>query len=133
MRATNRLGVSVAPHALLRDAGLSPSQYNVLRILRGAGDSRLCCREIVERRVTRDPDMTRLLDGLESKGLVERNRSHRDRRVIVIHVSASGLDLLAELDAPIQALHTAQFEHLSKTKLESLSRLLEEVRQRPPR
>lgn len=125
--------LSVAPHALLRDAGLSPSKYNVLRILRGAGDSRLCCREIVERMVTRDSDMTRLLDGLERKGLVERTRSQRDRRVIVSQISAAGLELLAELDAPMQATHTAQFEHLSRSKLERLSRLLEEARQSPAR
>ncbi len=67
--------LSVAPHGLLRDAGLSHSRYNVLRILRGAGDSRLSCREIVDRMVTRDSDMTRLLDGLEREGLIERNRS----------------------------------------------------------
>ena len=123
--------VSVAPLGILRGAGLSQSQYNVLRILRGAGDSRLSCREIVDRMVTRDSDMTRLLDGLERKALVERNRSERDRRVIVCQISASGLELLAGLDAPIQAVHTAQFEHLSQPKLERLSRLLEEARQSP--
>ena len=123
--------VAVAPHGLLRNEGLSHSQYNVLRILRGAGDSRLRCREIVDRMVTRDPDMTRLLDGLERKGLVDRNRSERDRRVIGCRISASGLELLAELDAPMQAVHIAQFEHLSEPKLKRLSRLLEEARQSP--
>ena len=125
--------LSVVPHGLLRDAGLSLSQYNVLRILRGAGDSQLSCWEIVDRMVTRDPDMTRLLDGLERKGLVERNRSERDRRVIVSQISASGLELLAELDAPMQAVHTAHFKHLSEPKLKRLSRLLEEARQSPAR
>lgn len=121
--------LSAAPHGILRDAGLSHSQYNVLRILRGAGDSGLCCREIVDRMVTRDPDMTRLIDGLERKGLVGRNRSERDRRVIVCQISAFGRELLAELDAPMQAVHTAQFEHLSQPELKRLSRLLEEARQ----
>ena len=75
--------LSVGPQGLLRDAGVSHSQYNVLRILRGAGDSRLSCREIVDRMVTRDPDMTRLLDGLEAKGAGRAHavgpRSTRDR------------------------------------------------------
>ena len=125
--------LSVGPQGLLRDAGVSHSQYNVLRILRGAGDSRLSCREIVDRMVTRDPDMTRLLDGLERKGLVERTRSDRDRRVIGSQISASGLELLAELDTPLQAVHTAQFKHLSEPKLKRLTRLLEEARQSPAR
>lgn len=125
--------VSVAPHGLLRDQGLSGSQYNVLRILRGAGDSGLSCREIVDRMVTRDSDMTRLLDGLERKRLVGRNRSAPDRRVIVSQISTAGSELLADLDAPMQAVHTAQFEHLSEAKLTRLSRLLEEARQSPTR
>jgi len=123
--------LSVGPDGLLRGAGLSHSQYNVLRILRGAGDSRLCCREIVDRMVTRDPDMTRLLDGLEGKGMVQRIRSEHDRRVIVSQISASGLELLSKLDAPLQAIHTAQFKHLSEPKLKRLTRLLEEARQGP--
>lgn len=125
--------MSAAPDGLLRDAGLSHSQYNVLRILRGAGDSGSSCREIVDRMVTRDSDMTRLLDGLEGKGLVHRNRSESDRRVIVSQISPSGLELLAALDAPMQAVHTGQFQHFSQPKLKRLLRLLEEARQGPAR
>ena len=125
--------MSAAPDGRLRDAGLSHSQYNVLRILRGAGDSGSSCREIVDRMVTRDSDMTRLLDGLEGKGLVHRNRSESDRRVIISQISPSGLELLAALDAPMQAVHTAQFQHLSEPKLKRLLRLLEEARQGPAR
>ena len=125
--------VSVGPDRVLRNAGLSRSQYNVLRILRGAGTAGLFCREIVDRMVTRDSDMTRLLDGVERKGLVQRNRSESDRRVIISQISPSGLELLAGLDAPMQAVHTAQFQHLSEPKLKRLLRLLEEARQGPGR
>ena len=83
--------------------------------------------------VTRDSDMTRLLDGLEAKRLVHRNRSANDRRVIISQISPSGLELLAGLDAPMQAVYTTQFQHLSEPKLKRLSRLLEEARQGPTR
>jgi len=120
--------LSAEPRALIRSARLSHSAYNVLRILRGAGDPGLSCQEIVDRMVTRDSDMTRLLDGLERRGLVERNRSDCDRRVVVSQISAVGLELLAELDGPLQAIHTTQFANLSERELKQLSRLLEKAR-----
>ena len=121
--------LSAGPNGLLRDSGLSHSQYNVLRILRGAGDSGLCCREIVDRMVTRDSDMTRLLDGLEGKGLVHRNRSESDRRVSISQISPSGLELLAALDAPMQARPTAQFQRPSAPTLKRLLRFRDPARQ----
>ena len=115
---------------LLRQFGLSRSQYNVLRILRGAGDLGLCGRDIVERMVTRDPDMTRILDGLEMKELVERARSEQDRRVIVATITSKGRELLDEIAEPLGRLHKTQLRHLSEQKLRRLIALLEEARHR---
>ncbi len=127
LRTTEAL--SAKPLALLRGEGLSHSQYNVLRILRGAGSPGCSCRDIVERMVTRDSDMTRLLDGLEKKSLVKRRRSDADRRVIMVQVSTAGLRLLKKLDAPLQQLHVEQLSHLGEKGLQLLSRLLEEARE----
>jgi DNA-binding MarR family transcriptional regulator len=115
---------------LLRQFGLSRSQYNVLRILRGAGDLGLSGRDIVERMVTRDPDMTRILDGLEVKELVERARSEQDRRVIVATITSKGRELLDEIAEPLGRLHKTQLRHLSEQKLRRLIALLEEARHR---
>jgi len=112
----------------LKPAGLTPSQYNVLRILRGAGPDGLSCREIAERMLTRDPDMTRLLDRLEQRGLVSRARSTSDRRVVVTRITASAMKLLASLDEPIEELHRKQLRHLGREGLKQLTALLEEAR-----
>ena len=115
---------------LLKKAGLSQTQYNVMRILRGAGPAGLPCREIASRMITRDPDITRLLDRLEARGLVTRGRERRDRRVVTSRITAQGLKALKQLDVPIAELHRRQFERLSGRKLGLLMRLLEEVRKR---
>ena len=111
----------------LKAAGLSPTQYNVLRILRGAGKAGCSCGEIAERMVTRDPDITRLLDRMETRGLVTRARADNDRRVITTHVTKEGLALLEQLDEPIQALHREQMGHLGRDVLTRLRNLLEKV------
>src|SRR6185503_1750926 len=77
----------------LKPFGLTEIQYNALRILRGAGKEGLSCQEIAERMITRDPDITRLVDRLASRGLVERARSEEDRRVVVTRITASGLKM----------------------------------------
>src|SRR2546430_2015272 len=82
---------------VLREAHLSPTQYNVLRILRGAGTVGMACHEIGERMITRDPDMTRLLDRLEERELITRSRERQDRRVIRVRVSHDGLRTLKDL------------------------------------
>src|ERR1700761_6842433 len=82
----------------LKGFDLSASQYNVLRILRGAGETGLSCSHIGERMVTRDPDITRLLDRLESRKLIRRERSERDRRVVNARITNQGLHLLEEID-----------------------------------
>lgn len=114
--------------ATLKPMGLSPSQYNVLRILRGAEPDGLACREIADRMITRDPDITRLLDRLEDRGLVARSRDREDRRVITTRITEKGSRLLKELDEPIEALHVKQLGHLGNEKLRSLIDLLEGAR-----
>ena len=114
---------------LLKPAGLTPSQYNVLRILRGAGPEGLACGEIAGRMLTRDPDMTRLLSRLDKHGLVSRLRDAHDRRVVVTRITATGLRLLASLDESVAALHRQQLRRLGRERLKQLSALLQEVRE----
>ncbi|HYL80097.1 MAG TPA: MarR family transcriptional regulator [Candidatus Acidoferrum sp.] len=112
----------------LKADGLSPTQYNVLRILRGAEPGGLACREIGERMINRDPDVTRLLDRLEARRLVIRARHREDRRVITTRITAEGLRLLKGLDAPIAHAHTRQLGHLGRARLRRLIDLLELAR-----
>ena len=114
--------------ATLKPYGLSHNQYNVLRILRGAGPGRLPCGQIAERMLTRDPDMTRLLDRLEGRGLVSRCREQGDRRVVLTRITEQGMAMLAELEDPVRNMHGAQLGHLSDAKLRSLIELLEAAR-----
>ena len=112
-----------AVHLLLKQHGLTSPQYNVLRILRGAGQP-LKCAEIAARMWTRDSDITRLLDRLEKRGLVERRRSAGDRRALEIGVTKAGLKLLSGLDQPVERLHQRQFSALSPAQREALSEAL---------
>jgi DNA-binding MarR family transcriptional regulator len=114
--------------ALLKPTGLSTTQYNVLRILRGAGPEGLACREVGGRLISRDPDITRLLDRMESRGFIARARGEKDRRVVNTRITAEGLRVLGELDAPVQELHRRQLHRLPARALRQLSRLLERVR-----
>jgi len=107
--------------------GLSQATYNVLRILRGAQPEGLCCGEIGERMVQRVPDVTRLVDRLEKQGLVARARDGEDRRMVIVKIVPAGLDLLAGLDAPVEALHRKQLGHLKKSELDQLRRLLKKA------
>lgn len=113
---------------LLKPVGLTPSQFNVLRILRGSEPEGLPCNQIAERMITRDPDMTRLLDRLEARGIVKRVRQSTDRRVILSRITDEGLSLLKTLDEPIDALHVRQLSHLGNDRLKTLSRLLRMAR-----
>ena len=116
------LGDVLKPHLL------SATQYNVLRILRGAGEPGASCKDIGIRLVARDPDITRLMDRLEQRGLVTRDRAKQDRRVVAHRLTAAGLDLANELDGPIEALHRQIMGHMKAGKLRELVRLLEDVR-----
>src|SRR6202162_6213344 len=114
--------------AQLKEFGLTGTQYNALRILRGAGPEGLPCREIGERMITHDPDVTRLLNRLEDRGLVEAARSTYDRRVIYGKITAAGLKLLREMDAPIEKHGREMLQHVGQEKLKQLIELLELVR-----
>jgi len=114
---------------LLRPFGLSPTGYNVLRILRGAGAVGLPCSEVAQRLVAHDPDVTRLADRLADEGLLTRERKTGDRRVVVLRISAQGLALLAQLDSETVELHRRQLSHLGESGLDSFIRLLEQARQ----
>ena len=113
--------------AKLKEFGLTGTQYNALRILRGAGSEGLPCSEIGERMITRDPDITRLLDRMEKQELITRERQTDDRRVVKTRVTSKGLDILKNLDGPVHEMHKNQFEHLSSAQLKELVDLLEAV------
>jgi DNA-binding MarR family transcriptional regulator len=129
-KTADSLGLEV--EQLLKPHGLTGTQYNVLRILRGAEPEGLACRGIGERMISHDPDMTRLLDRMEKRGLISRARQTNDRRVVKTRISSAGLLLLKNLDQPVRELHKRQFHHLPATRLKSLAELLEEVRARGP-
>lgn len=113
---------------LLRGHDLTFPLYNVLRILRGAEPEGLSCSGISERMVTRDSDITRLIDRLEQKGLARRVRHDEDRRVIIGRITPAGLSLLGKLDRPMEELHSGQLGHLSRKELTALLALLDQAR-----
>lgn len=115
---------------LLKPAGITPTQYNVLRILRGAGAEGLTCNEIAARMVTRDPDMTRLLDRLEKQGQVRRTRGEKDRRMVLTFITDKGLQLLEDLNTPIKELHERQLGHFQQQELSSFAEFLELTRKK---
>jgi DNA-binding MarR family transcriptional regulator len=117
---------------LVKASGLTGAQYNVLRILRGAEPEGLACRAIGDRMISHDPDMTRLLDRMEKRGLITRARQTDDRRVVKTRIAATGLRLLKTLDQPVHDLHKRQLRHMSAARLKILFDLLEEVRVRKP-
>ena len=112
---------------ILSREDLSSTQYNVLRILRGAPEG-LPCGEIAKRMITRDPDVTRLLDRLERRGLVLRSREARDRRTVRARVTPGGLKLLGRLDIPVRQAHRRQLGHLGRGRLRLLMKLLRDAR-----
>ncbi len=113
---------------VLKASGLTATQYNVLRILRGAGTAGLSCGEVASRMITRDPDLTRLFDRLEARALVKRARDGADRRVVTTRISAEGLELLKQLDEPVQEANRKAVGHLGAQKLQALAQLLDEAR-----
>jgi DNA-binding MarR family transcriptional regulator len=113
---------------LFRDHGLTPSQYNVLRILRGEGNP-LPCLEIADRMIQVVPAITGLIDRLEQQGLVVRERCTEDRRVVYVALTDKARRLLSELDEPVMELHRRLIGHLAAPELAELSRLLEKARQ----
>jgi DNA-binding MarR family transcriptional regulator len=124
----------------LKPAGLSHTQYNVLRILRGASrdagkrgerggeEGGLPCGEIAARMITRDPDITRLLDRLEARELVARSREKKDRRVVQARITAAGIQLLKKLDEPMAAMHRKEFARVPAAHLRQLLKHLKQIR-----
>ena len=114
--------------AALAPFGVTQAQYNVLRILRGRHPNRYACSEIGERLLDRTPDVTRLLVRLESRGLIKRERAAHDRRVVEVEITDEGLEVLSQLDGPVNASMERIGGHLSETDLIRLSQLLETLR-----
>src|SRR5579872_4215079 len=126
VRTSDQLQIRLA--RLLREYGLTPSQYNVLRILRGEGKP-LPILEIASRTITVVPGITGLIDRLEQAGFVNRLRCEKDRRVIYVALTDQGTKTLADLDEPLLALHRKLVGHLSRSELKELIRLLEKLRE----
>lgn len=114
----------------LKPYDVTPTQYNVLRILRGAEPAGLCREDIRQRLISQVPDVTRLLDRMEEAGLVARERDAVDRRLVTSRITEAGLALLDKLDAPVTRAHEQQLGHMTKTELRQLIALLERARQR---
>jgi DNA-binding MarR family transcriptional regulator len=117
---------------MFRPYDLSPTQYNVLRILRGTcptGSHGLPCNAIAEQMLTRDPDMTRLLDRLEKRGLISRAREERDRRVVRTCITQKGLDILKELDPVVSGGNRKYLGSMSQEQCKQLIELLELARE----
>jgi DNA-binding MarR family transcriptional regulator len=119
---TGELTAAMAPH------GVTPAQYNVLRILRGSHPQRLTCSEVGARLLDRTPDVTRLLNRLQRQDLVERSRAEHDRRVVEVGITDAGLRLLAAMQDDVEAVQQRLTRGLSDDDCARLSRLLERVR-----
>ena len=114
--------------ATMNEFGVTPAQYNVLRILRGSHPQALTCSEIGARLIDRTPDVTRLLDRLEKRGLISRDRAQRDRRIVEVHISERGLDLLRDMDPAVSTSMERLGSGLTETEHEALSALLDRLR-----
>jgi DNA-binding MarR family transcriptional regulator len=124
-RAADKLAMQA--EQLLKSNGLTGAQYNVLRILRGAEPQGLACSSIAERMISHDPDMTRLLDRMETRKLITRRRQSDDRRVVKTRITSSGLELLRRLDPTVRELHKRQFAHIAAARVRTLADLLDEI------
>lgn len=114
---------------LLKDYQLTSTQYNMLRILRGAGKDGLTCSQACERMITPDPDVTRLLDRMEARKLIERERSKQDRRVVITRITPEGLELVGRIDQPLAAILKKHLGHIGQDRLQTLIDTLELLRE----
>ncbi len=115
----------------LRPLHLTPAQYDVLRVLRWAGDRGLACREIAQRMMTRAPDVTRLLDRLERRGLIVRERERADRRVVRTRITAEGAALADRAEQSVEAFRARRFSHIGRDQLRALVSLLTLAHEEP--
>jgi DNA-binding MarR family transcriptional regulator len=125
-------GLAQQVEQLLKANDLTAAQYNALRILRGAEPEGLACSSIADRMISHDPDMTRLLDRMEKRALITRERQKDDRRVVKTRITSQGLDLLKGLDAPVHDMHKSQFAHVPGARLKLLIELLDQVLEKDP-
>ena len=114
----------------IKPYGITPTQYNVLRILRGAGEDGLCRNDVRDRLIAQVPDVTRLLDRLEETGLVMRARDTTDRRLVTTRITTAGLRLLEQLDLPTVETHRKFLGHMTRAQLRMLIELLSLARER---
>jgi DNA-binding MarR family transcriptional regulator len=126
LRSASRLSVEF--ERLFKSHGLSEPTYNILRILRGAGEAGRMCHELAEHMVAPVPDVTRLIDRLEASGFAARRRCDRDRRVVHVSITEDGRAILARLDQPVLDLHRRQLGHMTADELRTLSDLLAKAR-----
>ena len=112
---------------LLREHRLTPSQYNAMRIMRGEGDP-MPCLEVANRMIQVAPAITRVVDQLVDRGLIEKQQSEKDRRVFLVGLTSAGQRLLKKIDTPILNLHQSLLGHVSKSDLKTLNRILETAR-----
>src|SRR5262249_1134237 len=127
MRTADQVGQRNAE--ILKPFGLSPTQYNALRILRGGGEKGLPCSEIAVRMINHDPDISRLLDRLAKRGLVERSREEKDRRVVTARITKDGLELLSSMDRTVRDAPKQLLTGIGEKRLQTLLRLLRTVRE----
>jgi DNA-binding MarR family transcriptional regulator len=120
-----------AGEEIFKSSGITGTQFNVLRILRGAEPAGLCRNELRDRMLTRMPDVTRLLDRMETAGLVERSREGEDRRMVSTRITAAGRALLIELDPKVIVLHKRLLRHITDAQMHQLVDLLTLVRNPP--
>ncbi len=116
---------------MLKPYGITGTQYNVLRILRGSEPNGLCRNEVSDRLINRMPDATRLLDRMEEAGLVTRARGTDDRRLVKTHITPKGLDLVNSLDSVVEQENAKQLAHLSESQLRTLIEILTDIRNAP--
>jgi DNA-binding MarR family transcriptional regulator len=116
---------------VLKPHALSPTQYNVLRILRGAGKDGASCKDVGNRLIAHDPDITRLMDRLEKRGIIIRGRAKEDRRIVTHTLTPAGLDLVNQLDSPIEHMHRDSLRHIDPAHLKELIATLEQIRIAP--
>ena len=114
---------------LLKSYQLTTTQYNMLRILRGAGEEGVTCSQATERMLSPDPDITRLLDRMEAQGLIRRGRSREDRRVVITRITERGLELTNRIAEPLDQLFQRYVGRAGQEALQALIGTLEALRQ----